>query len=240
MIYGIQPVLEALDAGKEFDKILVLRETSNEQLAEITKIANTLNVPISRVPEEKLNRITGKNHQGVIGFISAIQFASLDNIISETYQEGKIPFILVLDRVTDVRNFGAIARTAECAGMQAVVIPAKGAAQIGSDAMRSSAGALNHISVCRTESLNQTITYLQESGLQVVGCSEKGGDTIYDVDYTVPTAIVMGSEEDGISDDIIKQADTLAKIPMGGKVSSLNVSVAAGIIIFEALRQKNS
>ncbi|MEH0157794.1 23S rRNA (guanosine(2251)-2'-O)-methyltransferase RlmB [Limibacter armeniacum] len=238
MVYGIQPVLEAIEAGKEIDKLLVSRETSNSQLSEIIKRAQDLKIPVSRVPDQKLEKITRKNHQGVIGFMSAIAYASLDNIVSELYQEGKTPFILVLDRVTDVRNFGAIARTAECAGMHAIVIPSKGSAQIGSDAIRTSAGALSHIPVCRTENLMEAIHYLKNSGLQVVACTEKGGDTIYTPDYSAPTAIVMGSEEDGISNEIMIQSDYLSKIPMGGRVGSLNVSVAAGIIIFEALRQK--
>lgn len=239
MMYGIQPVLEALEAGKEIDKILIQRESTNDQLSQISKKAHSLNIPVSRVPEQKLNNITRKNHQGVICFMSAITYASLDNIVTELYGEGKTPFILLLDRITDVRNFGAIARSAECAGVHAIVIPSRGAAQIGSDAIRTSAGALNHIPVCRVSNLLHTTQYLRESGLQVVSCTEKGSDNIYQPDYSAPTAIVMGSEEDGISDDILKQSDYLAEIPMAGKVSSLNVSVAAGIILFEANRQIN-
>ncbi|PWJ39305.1 23S rRNA (guanosine(2251)-2'-O)-methyltransferase RlmB [Sediminitomix flava] len=239
MIYGIQPVLEALQAGKEIDKLLINRESTNAQLAEIHRLAREQNIPVSRVPEPKLMRVTRKNHQGVIAYMSVISYASLDNIISSAYETGQVPFVLVLDQVTDVRNLGAIARSAECAGVQALIIPTKGAAQVTADAVRTSAGALNHIPVCRVEDLPETISYLQGCGLQVVGCTEKGEKTIHEMDFSVPTAIVMGNEEIGISNTILRTADHLAKIPMNGKINSLNVSVASGIILFEAVRQKS-
>lgn len=239
MIYGIQPLLEALEAGKEIEKILLQRDSTNPQLLEIAKRAKELGVPVAKVPDMKLNRVTGKNHQGVIAFMSAVTYASLDNIITEVYAQGQMPFILLLDRVTDVRNFGAIARTAECAGVHAIVIPDRESAQINSDAVRTSAGALAHIPVCRTPDLPDALTYLKENGLQAVACSEKGDGNIYQVDFLAPTVVVMGSEEDGISPGLMEQCDHLAQIPMYGKVGSLNVSVATGIILFEATRQKH-
>ena len=239
MIYGIQPVMEAIDSAKEIEKIFVQKEIKNEQISTLIKQGNKLKIPISKVPLNKLNNITGKNHQGVIAFLSAVTYASLDNIITELYQAGKNPFFLILDRITDVRNFGAIARTAECAGIQAIIIPSKGAAQIGPDALKTSAGALNHISVCREVNLNKTITYLKDNGIEIIGCTEKASQGIGNISYDKPVAIIIGSEEDGISDVLIKGADELVKIPMYGKINSLNVSVATGIVLYEAVRKKD-
>ncbi|WP_045468515.1 23S rRNA (guanosine(2251)-2'-O)-methyltransferase RlmB [Sporocytophaga myxococcoides] len=238
LLFGIRPIIEAIEAGKEIDKILVQKEQSSPLMNELLQAAFHHKVPVQRVPVEKLNRITKKNHQGAICFMSSIVYASLDNVISDCFQSGTVPMILVLDRITDVRNFGAIARTAECMGVHAIVIPAKGAAQINSDAVKTSAGALNHIPVCREESLIKTIKYLKESGLSVIACTEKAQKTIAQAAYNDPVAIVVGSEEDGISDEIIKKADEIVRIPMTGKIGSLNVSVAAGMILYEAVRQR--
>ncbi len=238
LLFGIRPIIEAIEAGKEIDKILVQKEQSSPLMNELLQAAFLHKVPVQRVPVEKLNRITKKNHQGAICFMSSIVYASLDNVISDCFQSGTVPMILVLDRITDVRNFGAIARTAECMGVHAIVIPAKGAAQINSDAVKTSAGALNHIPVCREESLIKTLKYLKESGLSVIACTEKAQKTIAEAAYNDPVAIVMGSEEDGISDEIIKKADEIVRIPMVGKIGSLNVSVAAGMILYEAVRQR--
>ena len=237
MVFGIHPVAEALKAGKDIDRFFVQRDLKSDELNELMHLAKEFNVPISKVPAEKLNSITRKRHQGVIAFLAAVSYASLDNIISELYAVGKQPLILVLDHLTDVRNFGAIARTAECMGVHAIVVPAKGGAQIGADALKTSAGALNRIPVCRENRLMDAIVYLRDSGLQIVGCTEKTDRLLTDVDFVMPTAIVMGSEETGISNDILRTADQLAKIPMGGKIESLNVSVAAGMILYEAVRQ---
>ncbi|OHX66901.1 23S rRNA (guanosine(2251)-2'-O)-methyltransferase RlmB [Flammeovirga pacifica] len=238
IMYGIQPIFEALEAGKQFEKLFIQRDSSNESIAEIHKMATRAGIVVSRVPQEKLQRITSKNHQGVIGFVPAINYVDPQNVIATAYEEGKVPLVLVLDRVTDVRNFGAIARTAECAGVNLIVIPKKGSAQIGSDAVRTSAGALNHIPVARVDNLTQTVIEIQEAGLQLVSCTEKGSKDVYYIDLEGPTAIIMGSEEDGINSELIQISDKLAKIPMIGKVSSLNVGVAAGVIIFEANRQR--
>ncbi|MEN7549629.1 23S rRNA (guanosine(2251)-2'-O)-methyltransferase RlmB [Rapidithrix thailandica] len=240
LIYGVQPVLEAIEAGKELDKIMIQRDSKNEQTAKLLSTAAQYKVPVVKVPQEKLNKITRKNHQGVVAYLSAISYASLDNVVSECFNQGKTPLILVLDRVTDVRNFGAIARTAECMGVDAIVVPARGAAQIGSDALKTSAGALNYIPVCREQSLLQTVKYLKNSGLEVAACTEKGSDKVFHQDFRGPLAIVMGSEEDGISDDLIKVADFLAEIPMYGKINSLNVSVATSMILYEVNRQRHA
>nr|WP_236633205.1 23S rRNA (guanosine(2251)-2'-O)-methyltransferase RlmB [Aquirufa antheringensis] len=235
-MFGVQSVLETLRSGKEIDRLLVQRELGN---TEILDLAKEKGIQVQKVPLEKLNRITRKNHQGAIAFVSAIHYAKLENVIADTFEKGEIPFILILDRVTDVRNFGAIARTAECAGVHAIVLPSRGAAQINADAMKTSSGALNFIPVCKEDSLIQTIDFLQNSGLRVVACTEKAKSTIYEIDYKDPIAIIMGSEEDGITVEIIRKSDEIAKIPQAGQVGSLNVSVAAGVIIFETVRQRS-
>lgn len=239
-VFGVQSVTETINAVKPIDKIFVQRELgrTSPKINYIMEEAKKRDIPVSKVPLEKLNRITRKNHQGIIAFISAVHYQPLSNIIPQLYEEGKTPLILVLDRITDVRNFGAITRTAECAGVHAIVIPAKGSAQVNSDAMKTSSGALNYLPVCREPNLDQTIGFLQESGLQVVACTEKTSESIYTPDYTVPTAIVMGSEEDGISPSLIRKADHLAKISLQGEIGSLNVSVATAIIVYEAVRQR--
>lgn len=240
VIFGIRPVIEAIQAGKEIDKILVQKDQHSLLINELILLAGRHQIPVSRVPSEKLNKITRKTHQGVICFISAITYASLDHIISACFQKGKSPLVLVLDRITDVRNFGAIARTAECTGVDAIVIPSKGSAQITGDAVKTSAGALNFIPVCREENLKNAISFLKESGLQIVACTEKAEKNIYEGDYSVPTAFMLGSEEDGISPEYLKRADLSIKIPITGHIASLNVSVAAGMILSETLRQRNS
>jgi 23S rRNA (guanosine2251-2'-O)-methyltransferase len=236
LVFGIQSVLETIRSGKEIDRLLVQRELGN---SEILDLAREKGIQVQKVPLEKLNRITRKNHQGAIAFVSVIHYAKLENVIADTFEKGLVPFILILDRITDVRNFGAIARTAECAGIHAIVIPSKGAAQINGDAMKTSSGALNFIPVCREDSLLQTVDFLQNSGLKVVACTEKGRSSVYAVDYSGPVAIIMGSEEDGISDELIRKSDDLAVIPQSGQVGSLNVSVAAGVVIFETVRQRS-
>jgi 23S rRNA (guanosine2251-2'-O)-methyltransferase len=236
MVFGVQSVLETIRSGKEIDKILIQRELGNIELTEFARIKG---IPTQKVPKEKLDRITRKNHQGVIAFVSAINYVSMENVLAEVYEKGETPLILLLDRITDVRNFGAIARTAEVAGAHLIVIPIKGAAQINADAMKTSSGALNFLPVARVEDLNKAVKYLQNSGLQVIACTEKAKEDMYKLDFTGPLAIVMGSEEDGISDDILRTVDNYATIPQSGRVGSLNVSVACGVILFESIRQRN-
>lgn len=238
-IYGTRAIIEAIESGKEVDKLFVQKDVKNDLSSELLRLCRDLNIPVQRVPIEKLNRITRKNHQGAIAYLSSVVFASLDNLISEAYQKGENPLFIMLDRITDVRNFGAIARTAECAGVHGIIVPSRGTAQIGSDAMKTSAGALNYMPVCRADNLKLTIKNLQENGIQVIACSEKADETIYQKDFSVPVVLLMGSEEDGISPEYMKLSDGHAKLPITGNIDSLNVSVAAGIITYEVVRQRS-
>jgi len=238
IIFGTRAVIEAIIAQKGVDKILVKKELNNDLVKELLKEAKTENIPVVRVPEAKLSRITKKNHQGVVAYMSAIEYASLDNVIEECFSKGVAPLILVLDRITDVRNFGAIARTAECAGVHAIVIPEKGSAQVSSDAVKTSAGALNYLPICRVKNLYYTVKDLKKMGLRVVSVTEKTDRLMYEADYTVPMALVMGSEEDGISQELMNQSDEFVKIPLTGNIESLNVSVASAVVIYEAIRQR--
>jgi 23S rRNA (guanosine2251-2'-O)-methyltransferase len=238
MVFGIRAVVEAIRSGKEIEALFIQRGISGGLIQELKELMNEYQITAQQVPVEKLNRITQKNHQGVIAVISPIVYQKIENIIPDVFEKGETPLILVLDSITDVRNMGAIARTAECAGVHAIVIPAKGSAQINPDAIKTSAGALYKIPVCRHDNFMQTVRFLQESGLQLVCCTEKTQDNIYKPDYTAPTAIIMGSEEDGIRNEIIRISDHLAKIPMFGEIESLNVSVSTGVILYEAVRQR--
>ncbi len=238
-IFGIRAVMEAIDAGKEIEKVLLQRGLQNELVQELKARLKKFGIPFSVVPREKLNRITGKNHQGVISFISPIRFASLDHVIESAFASGRDPLLLIPDRITDVRNFGSMARTMECLGADAIVFQNKGNAQLGGDAMKASAGALNLLPVCRVENLKKTITQLRESGIRVVGATEKADKTIYETDLRGPLAVIMGSEENGISHEYLKLCDEKVKIPMSGKIASLNVSVATGIILYEVIRQRS-
>lgn len=232
-IYGIHSVLEAIDAGRTIDKIYV-----KNARGEVAQRARAAGIPLQVVPDERLNRITRKNHQGVIAMMSAIEYVRLDSLLPSLFDEGVLPFILVLDGITDVRNFGAIARTAECCGVNAIVIPAHGSVSVGADAIKTSAGALNHIPVCREDSLSKAVKYMQESGCQIVASTEKSSQNYTTADYTTPLALVMGAEGTGISTDILRMADTRAAIPMFGNIGSLNVGVAAGVMMYEVVRQR--
>ena len=238
MVFGIRAIIEAIKSGKEIESLYLQRGLSGGIILELRTLIIEQEIGFQLVPIEKLNRLTTKNHQGAVAFISPISYDKIENIIPGIYERGEVPLILILDGITDVRNFGAIARTAECAGVHALIVPAKGSAQINPDAIKTSAGALYKIPVCRHDSLFKTAKFLQESGLQLIACTEKTDDYLYQPDYTAPTAIVMGSEESGISVDLIRISDHLAKIPMYGEIESLNVSVSAGILLYEAVRQR--
>jgi 23S rRNA (guanosine2251-2'-O)-methyltransferase len=240
MIFGTRALIEAVQAGKELDKVFLQKGNRNELSEELLGLLKSRSIPYSTVPIEKLNRITRKNHQGAIAFLSAVIYASLDNIINEAYMQGKEPLLVILDRVTDVRNFGAVARSAECLGVQAMVIPAKGGARIGGDAVKASAGALHHIPVCREDNLKSTLNYLRSSGVRIIACSEKADNTADQTDLKGPIALLMGSEEDGISPEYLKFADEKVRIPMLGKIASLNVSVATSICLYEVQKQRQS
>ncbi len=238
-VFGIRAIMEAIESGKEIESLFIQKGISGDLFRELRKLIDKHQIKYQYVPIEKLNRLTTKNHQGVVAFISPISFHQVEDLIPFIYENGETPLLLVLDRITDVRNFGAIARTAECAGVHGIIIPLKESAAIHSDSIKTSAGALFKIPVCRVHSLKKAVEYMQESGLQVIGCSEKNDESMYTVDYKVPTAIVLGSEEDGISNELMRILDRFAKIPLMGEIESLNVSVAAGVVLYEAVRQRS-
>jgi 23S rRNA (guanosine2251-2'-O)-methyltransferase len=235
-IYGIRPLMEAINSGKEIEKVILKKGLTGELVQELMNLLRTRGITPQYVPAEKFAQYDSRNHQGVIAYISPVDFEPLEEVVARLWEEGKSPFIVVLDSVTDVRNFGAIVRSAECAGAHAVVFPSKGSARIGADAVKTSAGALHHIAVCKVNSLKSTILYLQQSGIKVVAATEKATNLYSKTNLKPPIAIVMGSEDTGISDNVLKIADELVSIPMHGKIDSLNVSVAAGILFYEVLR----
>lgn len=237
-IFGIRAILEAIKAGKDIEKIMIQRGLSGPLIKELHQANREFGIPFQYLPQEKFKKWGQKNHQGVIATLSEITYQQIENILPGVYENGEDPFLLVLDQISDVRNFGAIARTAECAGVHAIIIPEKGNAAINADAIKSSAGALHKIPVCRVKSLAKTVETLKENGLQIVAASEKSSSTYHDVNYNLPTAVIMGAEDHGISAELLKIADHLVGIPLKGTIESLNVSVATGIILFEGLRQK--
>jgi 23S rRNA (guanosine2251-2'-O)-methyltransferase len=231
--------MEAIEAGKEIDRILVQRGVAGDLYNQLRKVLKGTDIVYQLVPPEKIKRITSKNHQGIIAYLSEVIYYKTEDLLPRIFEEGKTPLLLILDKVTDVRNFGAIARSAECAGVHMIIIPSRGSAQINGDAIKTSAGALHRIPVCRENNLKDTLNYIKDYGLQLIACHEKTDKLIYSADFKLPTAIIMGSEESGISAEYLKLADKAVKIPMAGKIASLNVSVATGIVLFEAIRQKN-
>ncbi|MEM6348464.1 MAG: 23S rRNA (guanosine(2251)-2'-O)-methyltransferase RlmB [Bacteroidota bacterium] len=239
--YGLHPVIEALEADQSIDKIFVRKDSTHGRLQEMRRLANAKGVQVQYVPDVKIQRLAGDaNHQGVVAVMAAIEYVSLEPIILELQEKGETPFFVMLDGVTDVRNFGAIARTAECMGAHAIIIPVHGSAAANADAVKVSAGALHHLPVCRENNLVDSLMLMQAYGIKSLGCTEKASDTIFEQDFSEPICIVMGSEENGISKSMLKRLDILAKIPMTGNVSSLNVSVAAGMVIAEAVRQRSA
>lgn len=239
-IYGIRAVLEAIRAGKQIDKVLFQSGLRAPLVGELRKVVREQHIPAQNVPVNKLNFLTQKVHQGVIAFLSPVTFQDIEDIIPALFEAGKTPFILALDKVTDIRNFGAICRTAECSGVHAILVSAKGVAAANADAVKSSAGALLRLPVCRANSLLNALQFLKESGLQVIACTEKADRLIYDGNYADPAVIVMGSEDKGISREIIQIADQQVRIPLIGEIESLNVSVATGVVLYEAVRQKTA
>lgn len=237
-IFGLRPVMEALEAGKTIDKIFLQNALQGPNIAELKQLLTQHGIRPNYVPIEKLNRFTRKNHQGVVAFISDVPFHSIEQILPQLFEAGKTPFLLILDRLTDVRNFGAICRTAECVGIDAVIIPEKGAAPINSDAIKTSAGAIYNIKICKEKNLAHTVDFLQQSGIAVFAATEKAQKLLYEVSFTEPCAIVMGNEETGISKEVLHHADEKIKLPIEGKTQSLNVSVACGAFLYEAVRQK--
>ena len=237
-IFGIRAVIEAIKAGKNIDKVFVQKGLQGDLAKELFSLLKKNNITTANVPIERLNRFSNKNHQGVIALVSPIEFQDFENLVIQTIESGKTPLFLILDQLSDVRNFGAIIRTAECTGVDGIIIQKKGGAPINADTVKTSAGAVFNIPICKVDHIKDAIFYLQGSGIQVVAATEKTSDLIYDADLSIPTAIVMGSEGKGISPSVLKIVDTLAKLPMTGTIGSLNVSVACGAFLYEVIRQR--
>ncbi|MEI8278786.1 MAG: 23S rRNA (guanosine(2251)-2'-O)-methyltransferase RlmB [Bacteroidota bacterium] len=238
LLIGRKPILEALQQGITIEKLFVLRSATGPEIGTIKQLARERNVPISQVPIEKLQGMTQAQHQGVIAWTSLLQYIDLQAAISHVVEAGEVPLFVLLDGVTDVRNVGAIARSALCCGAQGLILPTSHAASLNEDAIKTSAGALRNIMLCRIPSVEQAIDVLRLNGIQVLGTQMKGSIPVYECDMTIPTTIVMGAEDTGISKDVLKRADYLIRIPMSGTFDSLNVSVATGMILYEASRQR--
>jgi len=238
IIFGIHPVEEAIRSGKQIDKILMKQGFRNDMIPGLFPLLREQNIPFQYVPVEKLNRLTAKNHQGIIALVSELEYTELDKLIPFLFEQGKTPSIVLLDGITDVRNMGAIARSAECSGLDAMVIPSKGSAQINADAIKTSAGALSVIPVCRVATLPDAVKYLRDCGLLIIAATEKAETDYYQADFRQPVAIIMGAEDTGVDPKLLKSADRLIRIPMLGKIQSLNVSAAAAVLFYEVVRQR--
>ncbi len=238
LIYGRHPVIEAVRAGTAFEKLLLQQGTRGDLEKEIRHLSKEYGIPVQYVPKEKMNRLVKGNHQGLIGMVSVITYYKLGDILPSIYEKGEVPLIVLLDGVTDVRNLGAIARSAECCGAHAIVIPQKGSAQINAEAIKASAGALTTLPVCREQTMTKAMMRLAQAGIPVYASSLKGETLLHELDLKVPIALVVGSEGDGISTAVEQDADALFKIPQKGATDSFNVSVAAGIMLYEVMRQR--
>jgi 23S rRNA (guanosine2251-2'-O)-methyltransferase len=237
-IFGVRAVIEAIKANREINKIMIQKGMNKELFQELKDTLVDKNYYLQFVPIEKLNKITDNNHQGVIAYVAPISYQKVEDLVEKMLEEGKKPCILVLDRITDVRNFGAIARTAECEGVDAILIPSKSSVQVTSDAIKTSAGALNRIPVCKSDNIKDSLFYIQQCGLRIIACTEKTETPLYQVNLRGSVAIIMGSEEDGITTDFLNMADIKARIPMRGEIASMNVGVATGIVLYEKTRQE--
>jgi 23S rRNA (guanosine2251-2'-O)-methyltransferase len=238
LLIGRKPLLEALEQGTAIEKIFMLRSASGEEINVIRRLARDRNIPISQVPVEKLNNLTKAQHQGVVAWTSLLQYVELQDAISLVVEQGQTPLFVLLDGVTDVRNVGAIARSALCCGAQGLVLPTSSSASLTEEAIKTSAGALRKILLCRIPSVQQAIDVLRLNGIQVLGTQMQGSIPVFEADLKIPSCVVMGAEDTGISKDVIRRADTLIRIPMAQNFDSLNVSVATGMILYEALRQR--
>ena len=238
IIIGRQPLVEALQSGKAIDKILLQKNASGEVVQQIRSLSREHNIPIQLVPVEKLNGLTKANHQGVIAFVALVQYLDLQQVIYHVVSNGDVPLFLMLDGVTDVRNIGAIARTAVCCGAQAIIIPDKGVGALNEEAMKSSAGALEKIHICRVNSLLKAVDDLHLNGIVVYTSEMRADKNVYDLDFSVPCCVIMGDEGRGVQPYLAKAADAFFKIPMAAKFDSLNVSVATGMILYEGMKQR--
>lgn len=238
IIYGMRTVIEAVKSGQHLERVFIQKSLKGDLYKELMLELHQTSTPISKVPSERIDKFTRKNHQGVVALISPVQYHTLEHLVPQLYEQGKNPLLIILDEITDIRNFGAIARTAECLGADGIVIPSRGGAQINEDAVKTSAGAFNYLPVCREQNLLDAARYLKESGINIISCSEKTKKTLDQMDFTSPTAIVMGSEERGISSELLELSDAIARVPMSGSIESLNVGVAAGMALYEVQRQR--
>jgi 23S rRNA (guanosine2251-2'-O)-methyltransferase len=239
-IYGLRPLIEAIESGREIERVYIRKNLHGELYQDLTEIIKKRGIPFQLVPVEKLNRITRKNHQGVIAHVSHISYYPIEQVIPGIYEKGEDPLVILLDGVTDVANFGAIARTAECAGVHALIVPSHGAAPVNAISLKTSAGALNMIPVCRVQNIHYTVKFLKNSGLRIVSATSSTEKLFSDTLLTGPLAVIVGSEDKGINAGLLKISDELVRIPLMGKIDSLNVSVATGIIIYEVVRQRAS
>ncbi len=238
IIIGRQPLVEALQSGKAIDKILLQKNANGEVVQQIRALSREHNIPIQLVPVEKLNGLTKANHQGVIAFVALVQYLDLQQVIDHVVSNGDVPLFLMLDGVTDVRNIGAIARTAVCCGAQAIIIPDKGVGALNEEAMKSSAGALEKIHICRVNSLLKAVDDLHLNGIAVYTSEMRADKNVYNLDFSVPCCVIMGDEGRGVQPYLAKAADAFFKIPMAAKFDSLNVSVATGMILYEGMKQR--
>ncbi len=240
IIFGIRAVSEAIRSGQELERVFFKKSLQGKLASDLISLVRKSGVPVGFVPLEKLNRFTRKNHQGVVALISPILYHKLEQLVPLLFESGRIPLLMILDGITDVRNFGAIARSAECAGVHGLLVPQSGSARIHEDAVKTSSGALLTVPVCRAARLDEAIRFLKDSGIHIVGSSEKAPVNFHEVNLTDPVAILMGSEEKGISPSLLALCDQVVSIPVHGKIASLNVSVAASLLMYEALRQRGT
>ncbi|WP_026978423.1 23S rRNA (guanosine(2251)-2'-O)-methyltransferase RlmB [Flavobacterium tegetincola] len=238
LIFGIRAIVEAIQAGKEVDKVFLQKDAQGELMKDLLKVMKRNNVNFTYVPVEKLNRLTPNNHQGAVATIAPISFVEIEALIENVLEKTKTPLFLVLDQISDARNFGAIIRTAECSGVDGIIVQKSGAAPVNGDTVKTSAGAVFNIPICRVEHIKDAIFFLQGSGIKTVAATEKTDQTIYDIALNEPVAIIMGSEDRGINPSVLKIVDEKAKLPMFGTIGSLNVSVACGAFLYEAVRQR--
>lgn len=237
-IFGIRAVIEAINAGKEVDKVFIQKEAQGDLMRELMKTIRQKNINFSYVPVEKLNRLTPNNHQGAVATISPVKFYDIETLVESVLENNKTPLFLILDQLSDARNFGAVIRTAECTGVHGIIVQKQGSAPVNGDTVKTSAGAVFNVPICKVEHIKDAIFYLQGSGVKTIAATEKTDNTIYDVSFNEPVAIVMGSEDRGINPSVLKIVDEKAKLPMFGTISSLNVSVACGAFLYEAVRQR--
>ena len=237
-IFGIRAVIEAIKSGENIDKIFLQKGLRGELFTELEQLLKKERLNSSYVPVEKLNRLSKKNHQGVIAQIAPITFYDIEDLVINVTESGKTPLFLLLDQLSDVRNFGAIVRTAECTGVSGIIIQKKGGAPVNGDAIKTSAGAIFKIPICKVDHIKDAVFYMQASGIKVIAATEKTDNTVYDVSFKEPCAIIMGSEGKGINPSVLKVSDEKAKLPILGDIESLNVSVACGAFLYEAVRQR--